>query len=559
MGNPNVGKSTIFSRITGVNATISNYPGTTVEVKKGRTKIHSTYVEVIDVPGTYSLSPTCKAEEVASDIIQPGDVIINILDATNLERNLYLTLQLIEKQVPIIAVLNFWDETKHRGIHIDIEKLENALGIPFVPTVAASGEGIKELINRLDDSKTHTYNLNEEQRWQKIGELIHDAQHIVSKRHTLLETLEDLSLRPVTGILFALLILGSLFSFVRFVSEGMITFLFDPLFRLYHPLVTMISNAIGPGFLHTVLIGTLIDDSINFSQSMGLLTTGLYVPFSMVLPYIFGFYLMLGIMEDSGYLPRLATLVDTLLHKLGMHGIAIVPMLLGMGCNVSGTLATRILNTRRQRFIASTLMCIGVPCAAQMAMIFGLLGKNGWEGIGTVFLTLFSVWLIIGLFLNRCMKGGTPETFIEIPPYRIPYIKGLIKKVWMRTRSFFFSIPYLLLGVLLVNIFYASGLLDAISTYTAPVISGLMGLPKEAVGAMITGFLRKDVAIGMLLPLQLSTKQLIISCIALTMYFPCVATFIILFKEFGLKDMLKALAIMLISTLIVGTTLNIIL
>ncbi|WP_415405583.1 FeoB small GTPase domain-containing protein [Sulfurovum sp. CS9] len=558
MGNPNVGKSAIFSRLTGVDVMISNYPGTTIELRKGKMKLDDQMVEVIDVPGTYSLEPTSKAEEVAVNMLKEGDLVINVVDATNMERNLNLTLQLLERNIPVIVVLNFWDETRHLGINIDVKKLETHLDIPVVPAVAVTGEGIKELVSRLHEAKAHEKRYSEESRWSEIGKIIKCVQKVTLKKHTFLENLEDLSIKPLTGIPITLLILALVFWVVRFVGENLIAYLFDPLFKLYLPVVTGLSDILGKGgVIHDVLVGTLIEGKIDYIQSMGLLTTGLYVPLAMVLPYVFAFYLVLGILEDSGYLPRLATLVDAVLHRLGMHGLAIIPMLLGLGCNVPGALSTRILETRKQRFIAATLMAIAVPCMAQTAMVFALLGPYGIKGLGIYFVTLFIVWLTLGFLLNKGLKGETPETFMEIPPYRIPYLGSLAKKLWMRMRSFLSeAIPFVLLGVLIVNILYVFGIIEWISEAAAPLIVGILGLPKEAVASLIVGFLRKDVAVGMLLPLGLDMGQLIVASVVLTMYFPCVATFVVLFKELGARDLIKATAIMVVATLLVGGVLN---
>ena len=558
MGNPNVGKSAIFSRLTGVDVMISNYPGTTIELKKGKMKLDDQMVEVIDVPGTYSLEPTSKAEEVAVNMLKEGDLVINVVDATNMERNLNLTLQLLEQNIPVIVALNFWDETRHLGIQIDAKKLETHLDIPVVPAVAVTGEGIKELVSRLYEAKAHEKRYSEESRWSEIGKIIKGVQKVTLKKHTFLENLEDLSIKPLTGIPITLFILALVFWAVRFIGENLIAYLFDPLFELYLPAVTGLSDMLGKGgAIHDVLVGTLIEGKIDYIQSMGLLTTGLYVPLAMVLPYVFAFYLVLGILEDSGYLPRLATLVDAVLHRLGMHGLAIIPMLLGLGCNVPGALSTRILETRKQRFIAATLMAIAVPCMAQTAMVFALLGPYGIKGFGIYFVTLFIVWLALGFLLNKGLKGETPETFMEIPPYRIPYLGSLAKKLWMRMRSFLSeAIPFVLLGVLIVNILYVFGIIEWISEAAAPLIVGILGLPKEAVASLIVGFLRKDVAVGMLLPLGLDMGQLIVASVVLTMYFPCVATFVVLFKELGARDLIKATAIMVVSTLLVGGVLN---
>ncbi len=241
---------------------------------------------------------------------------------------------------------------------------------------------------------------------------------------------------------------------------------------------------------------------------MGLLTTGLYVPFAMVLPYIVAFYLMLSIMEDSGYLPRLATLTDTFFHRLGMHGYGIIPLFLGLGCNVPGVLATRVLETRKQRFIAATLLGISIPCMAQIAMIFGVLGPFGMRYVAAVFLTLAAVYLAAGLVLNRFVGGECPEIFLELPPYRMPGARMTLKKTWMRVRGFIMeAIPYLFLGILIVNLLYTAGILDMLGTLLAPVMEGWLGLPAGASTALLVGILRKDLAVGMLIPLGMTPAQ----------------------------------------------------
>ncbi|MBA3064893.1 ferrous iron transporter B, partial [bacterium] len=299
---------------------------------------------------------------------------------------------------------------------------------------------------------------------------------------------------------------------------------------------------------------------IDFGESFGILTTGLFVPLGAVLPYVFAFYLVFSILEDSGYLPRLAVLMDNIMHKIGLHGYGIIPMFLGIGCNVPGVLSARIMETKRERFLAATIMAIAVPCMAQIAMVAGLLGKEGAKGFFPVFGTLFIVWVILGMFLNKTLKGHAPELFIEIPPYRIPYWGALLKKVWMRILWFIKeAVPWVLFGVFLINILYTLGIIDFIGKIVQPVVSGIFGLPAGAVGALVIGFLRKDIAVGMLVPLHLTLKQLIIASVILTMYFPCAATFAVMVKEFGIKGMLKATLIMICSTLIVGGLLNVIL
>jgi ferrous iron transport protein B len=519
-------------------------------------------VEIIDAPGTYSLEPSNKAEEVAVKMLDQADLVINVVDATNLERNLFLTLELLEKNMPVVLALNIWDETKHVGISINVKKLEELLKVPVITTTAVTGEGIKELVSRLHEATSpgEIKPISEEERWVAIGHIIKEVQNVTHRHHTIKDRIADATIKPVTGIPIAVIVIFVSFWIVRLIGENLIGYVFEPLFDLYRPLAMSISDWLGPGLLHDILIGHLIDGGIDYGQSMGIFTTGLFVPFGTVLPYIIAFYLMLAILEDSGYLPRLATLTDNMFHKLGMHGHGIVPVFLGLGCNVPGALATRTLETRKQRFIAATLMAIAIPCMAQIAMIFGILGPYGILYIFLVFITLIIIYVVAGLILNRYIKGESPEIFLEIPPYRKPSIITILKKTWMRIRWFLTeAIPFLFLGVLLINILYVVGFLEWLGTIFAPVTEIWLGLPKESSIALLVGFLRKDLAVGMLLPLGMTPMQLVIATTLLAIYFPCIATFAVLIKELGVKDMVKSTGIMIATALVVGSILRLLL
>jgi ferrous iron transport protein B len=563
MGNPNVGKSVLFSRLTGVRVIASNYPGTTISYTHGYMKLGDSIAEVIDVPGTYTLEATNEAEQIASQMLSTGDLAINVVDATNLERNLYLTLQLLERKIPIIVALNMWDDTEHLGIHIELNKLRELLGVPIIPTVAVTGQGIKELVESIPQATSPDMPARtDDERWATIGNITSQVQHITHRHHTWLERLADASARPLSGTIIALVVLVSVFFIIRLIGEGLITYALDPLFdNLWAPVILKLSHLLGgTGWLHDILVGKISGGQVDFLASFGLLTTGLYVPFGMVLPYIVSFYLVLGLLEDIGYLPRLAVLMDTIMHRLGLHGYAIIPTLLGLGCNVPAILATRILESRRERFIAATLISIAIPCAALQAMIFGLVGKYGGQYVALVYGTLFLVWVVLGIILNRVTGGFSPELLIEIPPYRMPSWRGVLQKLWMRASGFLReAIPIILAAILIINILYVLGVFHAIANFTAPVITGLLGLPKEAVTAIVIGFLRKDVALGMLAPLALSAKQLVVGTVVLAMFFPCIATFVVLLRELGVINMLKATGIMLVTALLVGGALNLIL
>lgn len=565
VGNPNVGKSVVFNRLTGASVISSNYPGSTVEFTKGSMRVGDKRAEVIDVPGTYTLDPTSRAEEVAVKMVEelgPGDVILNVVDATNLERSLNLTLQLLKRKKPMVVALNLWDETRHTGVEIDVPLLSEILGVPCVPLVAVTGVGMKTLVEKIAEARVSGYEYDEVERWHEIGRIVEKVQTVTHRHHTLLERLSDASVKPLTGGLVALVVLAAMFEIVRLIGEGLIGYVFEPLFEnLWAPVMLRLSALLGgEGFLHQILVGSLVEGKIDFGESFGLLTTGLFVPLGAVLPYVFAFYIVLSFLEDSGYLPRLAVLVDNLMHRLGLHGMGIIPMLLGLGCNVPGALATRIMESRRERFIALTLMAIGVPCVAQMSMIAGLAGRYGAGSLVPIFAILFLVWLVVGLILGKLVKGESPEILLDIPPYRIPYLRGLLKKIWMRMVWFLKeAVPWVLLGVFLANILYMLGIIAFIGRIAGPAMTGILGLPEKAVGGLILGFLRKDVAVGMLAPLDLTLRQIIVASVVLSMYFPCVATFAVMIKELGVKDMLKAAAIMVSSALVVGGLLNLVL
>lgn len=511
------------------------------------------------------MEPDSKAEEVAISLLKENNkeecVVINIVDATNLERNLYLTLQLVEEGYQMVVCLNMCDDIMHRGININVEELERLLGVPVIPTCAVSGSGIKLLLQRITQAQfgIKTKNTHQE-RWLRIGKIIESVQRLSHRHHTFREMLEDISVRPVSALIMAITVVFISFNTIRFIGESLINKIMNPLFmNFYRPILEKISLGLGEkSFLHRLLIGQLIDGVIDFKQSLGLLTTAPYVEFAMVMPYVVAFYFMLGILEDIGFLPRLAIVLDNFLHRLGLHGFAIIPVLLGIGCNVPGILATRVLESRRERFIASTLISIGVPCVALQAMIFALLGKISGFYVAGVYLVLFSVWLILGAILNATLKGYSPELLLEIPPYRFPPLTILFKKLFLRIKGFLFeAVPIVLLGVLMMNIISYLGLLDFVSGVFSPLVKGLWGLPKEAVIALAVGFIRKDVAAGLLIPLGLSVKQLFIASVLLAVSFPCIATFIVLFKELGLRGLIKATLIMIVTGLIAGAILNI--
>lgn len=570
--------------------------------------------EVVDAPGTYSLEPLDDAARVTLNLLDSARRIINVVDATHLERHLTLTLELLAQGKSMVVALNMSDEARHKGIEIDVRKLAERLGVPVVPTVARTGEGVKRLIltalaldtdrhnvskkgdagnemkgvteegghpwhhphiahhnknNHIEDHK----HIPEESIWTKVGKIVDEVQTMHHHHHSFGQWLEDASVHPLWGALFAVVVLALSFSLIRLIGEFLVSgsigivgkpwvqvpFGMEPLFEVaWKPLMTRLSTVLGgEGFLHNLLIGNLIGGQIDFKQSFGLLTTGLFVPLGMVLPYITSFYLVLSLLEDTGYLPRLAVFLDSAMHRVGLHGYAIIPTLLGLGCNVPGILATRILETKTQRFITATLISIAVPCAALQAMIVGLLGGRGLWPVLLVYGILFAVWVILGLILRLVNRGFQPELLIEIPPYRLPSPGALVSKMWMRIWGFIKeALPVVFIALIAVNLLYQFDLFHYVADATAPVVNFLWGLPKEAIVPLLMGILRKEMGAGMFAPLALTTKQLVVGSVVMSMFFPCIATFVILFKELGWKDALKSIGIMLAAVIVVGAAVN---
>lgn len=519
--------------------------------------------EILDSPGTYSLNPTCRAEEVTEELVDQADIIINVVDATNLERNLFLTTQLLERRIPMVIALNMADEAAYKGIDINPRKLEKTLGVPVVPTVAISGEGVKNLVLSIPQARqVEKEPVSDAERWAQVGSLVGKVQNITHRHPSWLETLQNASLKPLTGIPLAILVMFLSFKIIIGVGEYVHEVIFDELIfeRLYGPLIARLSIYLQEGFWHDVLIGKLVNGEICFEESLGMLTTGVFVAIGLVLPFLVIFYLVLGILEDSGYLPRLAIMVDRIMHRIGLHGYAIVPMILGLGCNVPAALAVRNLESKRERFIACTVMAVAVPCMAQIALIFGLVGRYGGAYLAVVFATLFLIWSVLGLLLDRVMPGYTPSMVIEIPPYRIPHLKSQLKKLAMRMKHFIYhAIPYIFGGIFFINILYTVGVVDYLAALFEPVVKGTLGLPGEAISTLLIGFVRKDVAVAMLEPFNLSASQFVTGAVVLATYFPCAATFSILVRELGIKDMFVSAVIMVLTAGAAGTALNLLL
>lgn len=569
VGNPNVGKSVFFNTLTGVYVDVSNFPGTTVDISHGRFGKDV----VIDTPGVYGISSFNDEEIVARDVILSADLILNVVDAVHLERDLFLTLQVIDTGIPVIVAVNMMDEAAEQGIKVDIDLLGDLLGVPVIPTVAVKNKGLEEVKKRLYEAQVGNIpaglknqleeSLNRIGCWAeallvlegdphvsarhgvqpgaKRDEIYHDRRHRVNDiiHHVVRETQEGtnfstklgrIMLNPVTGIpLFFLALYIMYYVIGVVVAQDIVGFTEETLMQgIYEPAVrSFVGQYISEeSVLGAVLIG-----------EFGLLTMTVTYVLGLLLPLVVGFYLILSIMEDSGYLPRLATLVDRLMNFIGLNGRAIIPMILGFGCVTMATITTRILGTQRERTIATAVLGLAIPCSAQLGVIAGMLA-----GLGTKYIVLYVVVLVVilgvvGKVLHKVLPGESSDLLIDLPPIRMPRIGNVLKKTVIKSHAFLEeAVPLFALGALIISGLQVSGLLDVIQNLFAPLTEGMLMLPRETATAFIMGMIRRDFGAAGLSDMALTPEQTLISLIAITLFVPCIASIIVMFKERGARE-----------------------
>jgi ferrous iron transport protein B len=554
VGNPNVGKSLVFSRLTGVGVISSNYAGTTVGIKIGKLVHAGEEFELIDLPGIYSLEVLSSADSAALEIVNTCDIVINVADATNLERNLNLTLGLLALGKPMVVCLNLWDDTAHNGISIDLAALQRTVGVPVVAASALRGEGISRLVEALHSPETGHALCKPEDNWSCIGTIVGKVQKLSHRHHTFWEMLTDFTLHPAGGLVFAGLVLAVVFAIVRFAGESLASRVFEPLFtRVYDPFVLQVCSHIPIGFLRELLVGRGADPLASF----GILTTGMFIATVLVFPYFVSFYLLFGLLEDVGYLPRIAVVLDTFFHRLGLHGYSSIPVMLGLGCKVPAFLATRVLSTKREKILTMSLILMSAPCLPQSAMIISLGMKYGTPVVLSIFAILLFLAIGVNAVLNKTTKGETPELFMEIPSYRLPSIRLMARKLWIRIVEYFVEVfPMIAVGVLIINILDSLSVIRFVSNLIGVPLSLMLGLPRNIAPVLILGFLRKDVSIALLAPFGLSAAQFVVASVFMVLYVPCVASFFTITKELGMVSAARVMAIVFGSAVGICALLN---
>ena len=628
VGNPNVGKSVIFGWLTGQYVAVSNYPGTTVEVAQGNSKVGGRRRVIVDTPGINNLIPMSEDERVTRDILLDDEdlKVIQVCDAKNLRRGLMITLQLAEMEKPVVLVLNMADEAKERGITIDRHGLAQLLEIPVLSTIATRRKGLdglgKVLEERctpqvrpiyspeIEEGVTAIENLLPEkqkgkralalmllagdeslQDWLhcrlseqvilKIEEISRrlQSQHpeplgffINQKRLNAVDrilegvfrkekrsrgmgarALSNLTTHPIGGVPILLVVLYAMYKWVGDFGAGIgVDFLLNVVFgKAINPAATWVVEYLFPWqFLQEFFVGPY-----------GLVTMGLTYAIAIVLPIVGTFFFAFGLLEDSGYLPRLAVMVNRVFRVMGLSGKAVLPMVLGLGCDTMATLTTRVLETKKERILVTLLLALGVPCSAQIGVMVGMFAGLSMKAIVLWAFVVMGSMIFVGLLASKLIPGEKADFIMEIPPLRIPTLANIFIKTLARLEWFLKeAVPLFLLGTFFLFALDRLGLLKALQKMAAPIVVGFLGLPAKATQALLLGFLRRDYGAAGLFVMakagELDSIQIVVSLVTITLFVPCVANFFMIIKERGLGQALAMAGFIFPFALIVGGGLN---
>lgn len=564
-GNPNVGKSAVFHALTGVYVEVSNYPGTTVDISSGRMGTNV----VFDTPGVYGVSAFNDEERVAREVILAADVVVNVVDSAHLDRDLFLTLQLIDMGFPVVVALNMMDEAKANGLAIDVKRLAEVLGVEVVPMVAVKNQGVDVLRAALDrarpgrpteavarrlpaiESKSDALMILEEDeeicqkygvtpagqredvyrlRRERADQVIGDVVSETTSGATFATKLSRFSLHPVGGLVLLLAFLVLMYQMMGvWLAQDLVGVTEGVWFgeHITPWMIEHVSAFVSPGgFVGQLLIG-----------EFGLLTMTLSYLFGLLLPLVIGFYMVLAFMEDSGYLPRVAVLVDRLMIKVGLNGRAIIPMILGFGCVTMATMTTRLMGTKRERTIATFLLSLAIPCSAQIAVIATMLAPLGL-GYTLLFVGFLAlIYGITGMVMNKVLPGQSSDLLIDLPPLRLPRLVNVLQKTYLKSKMFLTEAGGIFaLGSIIVAALNAWGVLDKLQAAFAPVTESWLGLPRETANAFIMGFVRRDFGAAGLYDLSLTSHQTMVALMTITLFVPCIASIMIILKERGKRE-----------------------
>jgi ferrous iron transport protein B len=559
VGNPNVGKSVVFGALTGRYATVSNYPGTTVSVTRGRALVGAEVCDVIDTPGVNALGGAISEDErITREVLERGeaDLIVQVADARNVRRALMLTAEIAAYKRPAILALNMIDEALARGIAVNAKALSIELGIPVVEMVATEGRGLQALRDALPDAAA--IRLPPLRDAAARAAWAHQTTGTVRTVSALSlayvqEALSRATRSPVTGIPILAVVLYVMYLFVGvFGAQTLVGFMEDDVFGgAITPAATWLVDRVLPfAFVHDFLVG-----------EYGLITMGLTYAIAIVLPVVTTFFLLFGFLEDSGYIPRLAVFSDRIFRTMGLNGKAVLPMVLGLGCDTMATMTTRILSTPKERLIAILLLALGIPCSAQLATILGILGGVSFAALLTLFSVVVAQMFLVGWLAAQLLHGHRSEFIMELPPIRLPRLRNLVTKTRMRVWWYLGeAVPLFLIGTILLFVLDRLHALGGIAAAGRPIVTGMLGLPPQTAQILLMGFLRRDYGAAGLFQLaqsgQLTGVQAVVALTVMTLFIPCIANFLMIVKERGLQVAFTLLTVITPIAILTGTGLH---
>ncbi|MDV0444679.1 GTPase Era [Methanimicrococcus sp. At1] len=610
MGSPNVGKSVFFSALTGIHVVSSNYAGTTVSYMEGKMELGGRSYSLIDVPGTYTMSANSEAEAIAVRFAQSGpEAVLFVLDATNLEGGLRLALELKEYNLPTVYALNMTDVAERKGIHINVSLLSQKLGGPVIPTVAVKKDGFDELKTVLEetlqkgsssqesscgcncdcsgssassfpdssspsssgssssdssssDSSSSASSSNscgascsdEEkseryvQYWEQAKTLAKEVTETKEVKPGFLDRLGDKMVKPWPGIPIAIFVIVLSLGIVVGAGKALRAALILPLINnIIVPFFqNLFTSFIPEGILLNVLVGEYGIFVISFEWILGL-----------VIPYVIIFQFVFTFLEDCGYLPRISVLFDNIMRKLGVQGGSLINIMLAFGCAVPAIIGTRSATTKKERLMVTTMICFSVPCISQMSVLIAMTSDYSMSLFAAVLISAFIIFISVALLANKVFKGKVDPLVIEVPNLLMPNRKAYFKKLWIRIKQFIWEAEGpMLLAVFIAAIFKETGMLDLLAVWLEPFMVGWLGLPGEAVMALILGIVRREMSVAPLLMLHLSGFQMYIGAIISLLYLPCLSVFGILAKEFNAKTAVGIVLLTTVSALFVGGVIN---
>ncbi|MHA1684700.1 MAG: ferrous iron transport protein B [Promethearchaeota archaeon] len=638
VGNANVGKSVIFNQLTGMNQTVGNWPGKTVGWAEGKFTFHGTQFRIADLPGIYSLSAYSMEEIVTRDYLVKRniDYVINVIDSTNLERNLFLTMQLILLDIcPVIIVANQWDVAKTKGLRIDSKKLGNFLGCPVIETIAVHGKGVHNILEIILGEEKAEWKRGVNNSSLRFGKEVETRISIVidkieksgatldlSPRFLAFKLLEgdpDLTQKvssEITGIVqdadkLALEleeihgedreeilsaemynILAKLVKNIQSVDHDLEKKTFTE--KLDHVTThqwlgyVILAGILAGTYFSVFTLGNFIADGVDalyeFLTSLFPASWASSITFQIlwdggmgsflgavggVLPFVFIFYFIMELLQDSGYLPRAAFLMDSIMHKVGLHGKSIIPLIISFGCNVPGCTACRIMETERDRKISIFASSL-VPCAAVTTVVMGLVSH--YLGVAYAFLLYainFLVIVILGRISYKMAKGEASELIIELHDFRKPNFKVIVKQTWFRGKEFVTRALVLIIFIgMLMEIMLLFNFLEPVNAFIAPVTVVWLGLPAGVGIFLIYGVLRKELtlvllftyvsSLGLTITEYMTPLQMFNFALVTMLYIPCFATIIVISKEGGKKMALVVTIVEIGFALLVGGIVNLV-